>query len=279
LIDISDPEDPNSLGTIRVDEPQKLTVTQNFAYAIIQNNNNETELGIFNINDPRGGFSPSYFSMEDRWSCFTVFGVYVFIAQSGRIDILDFSDRNQPELVASYDNDFAPADMVMDGDFLFLACSSNGIEVVDISDIENPVSAGYYNTPGRAVDIESSNGFIYVADYTNFGIYEFIPPNGISKGTEVDPVLQTEFSITSIYPNPFNSSTTISYALSVQSDVSLQIINLRGQLVDVLVDRVMLAGMHSVVWDAENMSAGVYLISMREEGGRMMGIQKVVLVR
>jgi len=80
-------------------------------------------------------------------------------------------------------------------------------------------------------------------------------------------------------PNPFNSSTKITYYLSTPSDVTLQIYNTHGQIVDVMLDRVMSAGRHSVVWDGSDLCAGVYLIRMKDEGGRMKEIQKVVLVK
>ena len=277
LIDISDPEDPNSLGTIRVLGPQKLAVTQNYAYAIIENNNREAELGIFNINDPRGGFFPSYFPIANRWSCFAVSGVNVFIAQPGRIDILDITNRSQPELVGSYEHDFTADKMVIEGDFLYLACGRNGIEVIDISDIENPQTAGYYNTPGRALDIEASNGYIYVADYSSFEVYEFTPPNWISKGTDVGTVLPTEFSITSVYPNPFNSTSTISYSLSAQSHTTIGIYNIRGQLVDVLQNGMVPKGRHEVTWDAQATGAGVYLVRMSY--GNNSSMRKVILMK
>jgi len=80
-------------------------------------------------------------------------------------------------------------------------------------------------------------------------------------------------------PIPFNSSTKITYYLSTPSDVTLQIYNTHGQIVDVMLDRVMSAGRHSVVWDGSDLCAGVYLIRMKDEGGRMKEIQKVVLVK
>ena len=102
------------------------------------------------------------------------------------------------------------------------------------------------------------------------------PQQSVEGHNNCQPV---RFGINSIYPNPFNSQVTISYDLSYKSTITLQIYNTRGQLVDVLLDRVMPAGRHSVVWDASIFSTGMYLVRMRNEGGRMKGIQKVVLVK
>ena len=66
------------------------------------------------------------------------------------------------------------------------------------------------------------------------------------------------------YPNPFNPSTTISFALPEASDVTLSIFNTNGQLVKKLVAGAMSAGRHSFTWDATNergerVASGVYL--------------------
>ena len=50
-------------------------------------------------------------------------------------------------------------------------------------------------------------------------------------------------------------------------------------MVDMLLDRVIPAGRHSVVWEADGMSAGVYVIKMKDEGGIMNEMRKVVLVK
>ncbi len=96
---------------------------------------------------------------------------------------------------------------------------------------------------------------------------------------EKNPEKLSEFYISNVYPNPCNSSTTITYELPVQSTVSLAVYNIRGQLVEVLSDQVMPAGKHSVFWDAGETGAGVYLLSMKDEGGRMRGMRKIVLMK
>ncbi|MCP4631495.1 MAG: DUF362 domain-containing protein [candidate division Zixibacteria bacterium] len=60
------------------------------------------------------------------------------------------------------------------------------------------------------------------------------------------------------YPNPFNSSTTISYRLSSPSKVKMEIYNLMGQKIETLIDERIEAGHHSVAWDASEYSSGIY---------------------
>ncbi len=60
------------------------------------------------------------------------------------------------------------------------------------------------------------------------------------------------------YPNPFNSTTTISFYLSEPMYVNLSVYNVGGQLIETLINSKMNTGIHSIKWDAENMSSGVY---------------------
>jgi hypothetical protein len=54
------------------------------------------------------------------------------------------------------------------------------------------------------------------------------------------------------YPNPFNSETRIDYKVQEKGRVSINVYNINGQLVKQLVDKEMLPGNYSVIWDASN---------------------------
>ena len=79
--------------------------------------------------------------------------------------------------------------------------------------------------------------------------------------------------LASNYPNPFNSSTRIVYGLGAAGRVRLEIYNLLGQPVRVLVDEESQdAGMYRVEWDARDqrgaaVAAGVYLTRLVYPGG------------
>jgi hypothetical protein len=73
-------------------------------------------------------------------------------------------------------------------------------------------------------------------------------------------------SVTSLgqnYPNPFNATTTIPFDLDTDANVSLEVYNLAGQLVEILVDGRMNAGHHTVDWDASSVASGVYFCKLQ----------------
>jgi photosystem II stability/assembly factor-like uncharacterized protein/Mg-chelatase subunit ChlD len=79
--------------------------------------------------------------------------------------------------------------------------------------------------------------------------------------------IPTDFSLEQNFPNPFNSTTQIQFSLPLQSEVKLQVFNLLGQPVRMLLDRRIEPGIHRVVWDGKNdqdvtVVSGIYILRM-----------------
>jgi Outer membrane protein Omp28/FlgD Ig-like domain len=85
----------------------------------------------------------------------------------------------------------------------------------------------------------------------------------------------------SIYPNPLQSRSTISFNLAEAGRVVIDVHNMAGQLVTTIGDDITNAGMHSVIWDGNDqagrpVSNGLYLVRLKTEAGGQ--IAKRVLV-
>ena len=89
--------------------------------------------------------------------------------------------------------------------------------------------------------------------------------------------LPLSFAITNVYPNPFNSATTIRYELPQPSQVSLSIFDISGRLVETLVDGRLEQGRYAETWRAEGLPSGVYFVKL--SAGKKMQTRKVVLIR
>ncbi len=98
----------------------------------------------------------------------------------------------------------------------------------------------------------------------------------VIDAVSADPKPELHYLLGS-YPNPFNSVIKITYQLPLSARVSIDIFDLSGKEVAQLVDRNVLRGYHSVVWDAKGLASGVYLLQVRTPGYRQT--QKIALVR
>lgn len=84
------------------------------------------------------------------------------------------------------------------------------------------------------------------------------------------------------YPNPFNPSTTISYVIAGDREVTLKIYNLRGEEIRTLVNDFQTAGEHATVWDGKDtsgnlVSSGVYIVTLT--AGTFRQSQRVTLLK
>ncbi len=102
-----------------------------------------------------------------------------------------------------------------------------------------------------------------------------IIPVGIDD--EMTTSIENASFILNNYPNPFNPQTTISYALPKSSKASLKIYNIKGQLVETLVNEFQQAGNYSVVWNAEDISSGIYFY--RITAGDFKDTKKCVILK
>ncbi len=81
---------------------------------------------------------------------------------------------------------------------------------------------------------------------------------GTLLAVEPTEVLPSVFNLAQNYPNPFNPTTTISYDVPKAAKVKLVIYDVLGRVVATLVDGVQSASRYRVVWNATNVSTGVY---------------------
>lgn len=93
-----------------------------------------------------------------------------------------------------------------------------------------------------------------------------------------DPAFPSQFAIEAAYPNPFNSSTTITFSTgSAARPTRLAVYDVRGRLVEELVNDRLVTGSHSAVWNADGVGAGIYFVNL--ESGNQSFMQKIILLR
>jgi hypothetical protein len=85
------------------------------------------------------------------------------------------------------------------------------------------------------------------------------------------------FALHRNYPNPFSSTTTLSFTIPYGAFVSLKIFDASGKEVTTIVSEKLIAGRHSRQWNAAGLGRGVYLC--RLQAGSRTASRKISLIR
>jgi hypothetical protein len=88
-------------------------------------------------------------------------------------------------------------------------------------------------------------------------------PNGSDVPDDGNVVEVRSFRLGPVYPNPFNATTRIQYSLDHRSEMSLVIYDVLGREVATLMQGMQDTGVHSVNWQADDVSSGTYFAVMK----------------
>jgi hypothetical protein len=86
-----------------------------------------------------------------------------------------------------------------------------------------------------------------------------------------------EYALYQNYPNPFNPTTRLSFYLPKDGYVALRVYNVLGIEVASIFEGRMSGGMHSLVWDAQDIPSGVYVY--RLTAGTFSAVKKMILMK
>jgi len=129
-----------------------------------------------------------------------------------------------------------------DESVLFVEMTGSGM---DWEGTFTPPINGSYSAGISGSDADGNTGTdTYVFEYPDTGIE-------LQSGLAVSGV--------SCSPNPFSGSISFSYVLSETGNVRVNIYDMRGRLIETLVNEEQQAGLHSVNWNASGMNPGIYL--------------------
>ena len=160
-------------------------------------------------------------------------------------------------------------------------------------------NAGSVNDPTSGTHATFRDNIRREADYVQYRVSAHNPGGYGAYSNETEPIylsggggpesadatyiqLPKVLTLDQNYPNPFNPDTQIRFGLPSASQVSLRILNTRGETVRIIVDDELRAGWHTLTWDGKNTSgqavgSGIYLYYLEAEGKKM--IKKMTLIR
>jgi len=106
-----------------------------------------------------------------------------------------------------------------------------------------------------------SKGVIPV--YNIYPTEGYLVTNGNLINLDSEPKDVRKFFLRNNYPNPFNPSTNISYSLAKPSFVTLEVFNIQGERVKIVIDKQQSAGEYNAEFDGLNLTSGVYIARLR----------------
>ena len=86
-----------------------------------------------------------------------------------------------------------------------------------------------------------------------------------------------DYTLLSIYPNPFNSSTRIRYDLLKRENVEINLYNLQGRFVKALADEIQSAGRHELDLSLSDFASGVYFVQLKTASTHK--VEKLMLLK
>jgi photosystem II stability/assembly factor-like uncharacterized protein len=164
---------------------------------------------------------------------------------------------------------------------------SNGIFTSDGKLLIGVLNAGIYGSTDMGNTWQLSNNGLtslygFVLAQTPNGIIYATSGDGVFKSTGTtdtgnDGTAVINFQLEQNFPNPFNPSTNIKYAIDGRQFVSLKIYDVLGNEIANLVNEEQQAGVHSVKFYASRISSGVYFY--RLEAGRFSETKSMILIK
>ncbi len=127
----------------------------------------------------------------------------------------------------------------------------------------------------RVTDIDSEQAD---ASDNNFAIVDASASGVNRKNTGVPD----KYELQQNFPNPFNPTTRISFNLPKATRVRLDIYNIRGELINRLVDKQQTPGVYEILWDGKNMSgqqmsSGIYFYKLH--AGSFQQVRQMTLLK
>lgn len=111
------------------------------------------------------------------------------------------------------------------------------------------------------VDVNSSKKNYFRLKQLDFnGDYEY------SSLVEVDGVLPNEFELFQNFPNPFNPSTKITFALPVEANIQIKLFNSLGEEIFEISHSQFTSGVHEVEFNASELASGNYIYKIQATG-------------
>ena len=291
VVSLDDPENLNEVGVAETPGihdlfSRKDTVfvaegyNKSFSIWDVTDKENGPEF-IVRVNVPGAGYVHTVWTTDD--------GQYLMTAEetaNKTVKMWDIRDYDDIELVGEYLGESKLAHNVhIKDDLAFISHYATGVTVVDISDPTDLREVARYDTfvahdrssyyGAWGVYPYSPNDYVYASNVE--GHLDILKFQEVSNSVIENALLPTKISLSQNFPNPFNGETSISFGLSSEEAVKLEIYNALGVRVKTIAEGQFPAGRYHFRWNGSRDPSGVYFA--RLSTGQSDEVVKMLLLK
>jgi hypothetical protein len=113
------------------------------------------------------------------------------------------------------------------------------------------------------------------SDYS--ALFGFWNSHSITVGVDENDLVPDKFELFQNYPNPFNPTTKIKFSIPETSHVLLEVFNILGERVSVLVNGEKTPGYYTLEFNAKNYSSGFYIYRLNSKD--YSEVKKMILLK
>lgn len=268
IINVTDPLFPERVSVFRTSfSPYDVCSFDTIVYLATADGG----LRIINISEPDNPVEISNILNNSFAVAFDKQYVYTFSAD---FFIINVDDPTNPYIVSSLQNHTSSGDidLFISDNYAYWADWSLG--VIDISDPENPIQVTTFDGKDRGLGVAAAGDKIFFADQTQ-GVW--ILKNNLVTNIKDDTPFIHNYKLYQNYPNPFNPVTIIEFEIPQKEKVLIEVFDLLGQRIKILLNEEMEKGKHSINFNAFGLSSGIYFYRIRTKETTVT--KKMVLLR
>jgi hypothetical protein len=217
--------------------------------------------------------SPQY----GEFKCMAVTGSHILVGAHNGLFHSPDNGTNWSDVSAGLPNNWV-MDLEVLNENIFALTNWGGISLSeDYGTNWTLINEGVIDTVITAIAVGDS--FLFADAGYGFGIMR-LALSEVLAGIDEEGgsgLLPSDTMLIKNYPNPFSQTTSIQFNLPEPGFTTLKVYDCSGRELRTLVNRFEVAGMHSVDFDAGDLSGGLYICRLK--AGDLVQIRKMILVR
>jgi hypothetical protein len=221
---------------------------------------------------PAGKGTTTVFRTGDEG--FAIAGNYAYVPDGDTLKIFGIANLLAPTLVSRIFTGGYGYMAAVAGNYCYVASEATGIRAINITNPAVPTEAGFYDGVPQSRGVTANGAYIYAAEKTDgLSVYR----NDLVTSVGGNSAAPANFDLLQNYPNPFNPTTNITIEVPGRAFVTLEVYNILGQRVAVLLHRQMPEGSFTVPFNASALSSGIYLYRMTANS--FSSVRKMIVVK